>query len=303
MDDERHGGLAPLARLVRAERGRRRVRGERRHDRPAVAAALARLARRLDRRRGDGGRDQHVDRAAAREPDVPRLLVADPVADDALAGRPCGPPRSPRPRRPRRSRRRRSPRSGRRRSRAGRRPRAAAREPNVRTTTARPTPAPSAVQPASVSSSSCMRVSSGCQRSGRARSASWCGVSTARGGAASGAMQAERRRDARRMGDGGSPARGSLARPGEHLAQPLERGERAGRQEVVDEREGGLHPRGERLVARRRGQRVEPHEPVAVAPQPRGLGGDERRVAAVPAVATRRSRCRSSAASGAPTCG
>ena len=303
MDDERQRGLAPLARLVRAERGRRRVRGERRDDRPPVAAALARLARRLDRRGRDGGRDQHVDRAAAREPDVPRLLVADPVADDALAAVPCGRPRSPRPRRPRRSRRTRSPRSGRRRSRAGRRPRAAAPS---RTSGRRPRarrPAPSAVQPASVSSSSCMPVSSGCQRSGRARSASWCGVSTARGGRHVGRMQAERRRDARRMRDGGSPARGSLARPREHLAQPLERGERAGRQEVVDEREGGLHPRGERLVPRRRGQRVEPHEPVAVAPQARGLGGDERRVAAVPAVGHDDHDAAASAASGAPTCG
>ena len=34
---------------------------------------------------GTRGRDQHVDGPAAGEPHVPRLLVADPVADDALA--------------------------------------------------------------------------------------------------------------------------------------------------------------------------------------------------------------------------
>ena len=47
---------------------------------------------------------------------------------------------------------------------------------------------------------------------------------------------------------------------------------------------GGPHPAGQRLVAGRAGERVEPDEAVAVAPQPRGLGRDERRVAAVPAV-------------------
>ena len=68
------------------------------------------------------------------------------------------------------------------------------------------------------------------------------------------------------------------------LAEALERGDRAGRQEVVDVRVGGAHAAGERLVAGRAGQRVEPDEPMAVAAQARGLRGDERRVAAVPAV-------------------
>ena len=45
-----------------------------------------------------------------------------------------------------------------------------------------------------------------------------------------------------------------------------------------------LHAGRERLVAGRAGERVEPDEPVAVAPQAGRLGGDERRVAAVPAV-------------------
>ena len=288
------GGLAPLARLVRAERGRRRVRGQRRDDRPAVAAALARLAGGLDRRRRDGGRDQHVDRAAAREPDVPRLLVADPVADDALPTGLAGGPdllgrgaldaaagdgaRDPAvvgheqdgalgPRRASRT--------------SARRPRG-------------PTPAPSAVQPASVSSSSCIACPPACV-SGAGGPGPRPGAASRRRAAASAVRARQSPSDGvtrRRMGYGGSPARGSLARAREHLAQPLERGERPGRQEVVDERVGRLHPGRERLVAGRRGQRVEPHEPVAVAPQPGRLGGDERRVAAVPAVATRRSRRR-----------
>ena len=51
---------------------------------------------------------------------------------------------------------------------------------------------------------------------------------------------------------------------------------------------GGAHPAGERLVAGRAGQRVEPDQPMAVASQSGGLGGDERGVAAIPAVVTRR---------------
>ena len=43
-------------------------------------------------------------------------------------------------------------------------------------------------------------------------------------------------------------------------------------------------PAGQRLVAGRAGERIEPDEPVAVAPQAGRLGGDQRRVAAVPAV-------------------
>ncbi len=77
-----------------------------------------------------------------------------------------------------------------------------------------------------------------------------------------------------------------VARPdaAEDLAEPLERGDGPGRQEVVDVRVGGPHPAGQRLVAGRAGQWVEPDEAVAVAPEARGLGRDERRVAAVPAV-------------------
>ena len=73
-------GGAPLARLVAAER--------RRAARPAAAASRPRRRRhrrraRARRRLGRHGRlDEHVDRAAAGQPDVPRLLVADPVADD-----------------------------------------------------------------------------------------------------------------------------------------------------------------------------------------------------------------------------
>ena len=71
---------------------------------------------------------------------------------------------------------------------------------------------------------------------------------------------------------------------GEDLAEPLEARDGAGRQEVVDVREGGPHPAGQRLVAGRAGQRVEPDQPVAVAAQAGRLGRDERRIAAVPAV-------------------
>ena len=107
-----------------------------------------------------------------------------------------------------------------------------------------------------------------------------------------------------RRGAGGRPDPGRLGHPGEcrvrgrlappsrvgradaaqDLAEPLERRDGPGRQEVVDVRVGRAHPAGQRLVAGRAGQRVEPHEPMAVAPQPGRLGGDERRVAAVPAV-------------------
>ena len=71
--------------------------------------------------------DEHVDGAAAREAHVPRLLVADAVADHALRCRPRGPSRPPRTRRPPRSRRSRSPRGGRRPPRAARHPPAAGR--------------------------------------------------------------------------------------------------------------------------------------------------------------------------------
>ena len=78
----------PLPRLVRTDFGRRRVGGERRDDGGTVAARTERRRGRLDGRGGHRGLHQHVDRAAAGEPDVPRLLVADPVADDAgVAGR------------------------------------------------------------------------------------------------------------------------------------------------------------------------------------------------------------------------
>ena len=60
------------------------------------------------------------------------------------------------------------------------------------------------------------------------------------------------------------------------LAEALEAGHGPGGQEVVDVREGRAHPAGERLVAGRAGQRVEPDQPMAVAAQSRGLGRDER---------------------------
>ena len=90
---------------------------------------------------------------------------------------------------------------------------------------------------------------------------------------------------------------------GEDLAEPLEAGDRAGRQEVVDVREGGAHPGGERLVAGRAGERVEPDEAVAVAAEAGGLGRDERRIAAVPAVGDDDDDAATCAASAAPSAG
>ena len=59
-------------------------------DGRAVTAGTHGPAGRLDHD-GRGDRlDQHVDRAATGQADVPRLLVADPVADDpGVAGGPC----------------------------------------------------------------------------------------------------------------------------------------------------------------------------------------------------------------------
>ena len=62
---------------------RRRIGGERRDDRGAVSAGAERGSGRVDHRGRRGRLHEHIDRAAAREPDVPRLLVADAVADDA----------------------------------------------------------------------------------------------------------------------------------------------------------------------------------------------------------------------------
>ncbi len=225
---------------------------------------------------GSDGLDQHVDRAAAGEADVPRLLVADPVADDpgvagraraldllgrgaldaAAADRAGDPPVG--------------------RVRAGRRP------------------------PAAAPSRTCAR-----RRPGRAAAPSACQASERveqllhRSGLAVGRSMARRRRRAGAGVDGGPTwrrqrrVRGGLAAPprvagpdaAQDLAEPLEAGDRAGRQEVVDVRIGGAHPAGQRLVAGRAGQRVEPDQAMAVAAQAGRLGGDERRVAAVPAVA------------------
>ncbi len=68
------------------------------------------------------------------------------------------------------------------------------------------------------------------------------------------------------------------------LAEPLEARNRPRRQEVVDVREGRPHAPGERLVAGRAGQRVEPHQPVAVPPEPGRLGRDQGGIAAIPAI-------------------
>src|SRR6185503_20669370 len=158
--------------------------------------------------------------------------------------------------------------------------------PNVRITTARPLPTPAAVQSSSVSSSSFIGS---------------CLPSAERVGdiGVAGQIERSRGRDGRERPDRGArltPAgvgrsRGlaappDVARPdaGEDLAEALEAGDRPGRDEVVDVRHRRAHPTGERLVAGRAGERVQPDEPMAVPPEAGRLGGDEGRIAAVPAV-------------------
>ena len=85
VDDQDIRRLSARPGLRGAERRRRRVGGQRRHDGPPVAAALAGLAGGDHGGLGHARRDQHIDGAAAREADVPRLLVADPIADDPFA--------------------------------------------------------------------------------------------------------------------------------------------------------------------------------------------------------------------------
>src|SRR6185369_2270279 len=74
------------------------------------------------------------------------------------------------------------------------------------------------------------------------------------------------------------------ASTGQDLTEALEAGDRAGGEEVVDVWKGGTHTRSQRLVARGPRERVQPDEPVAVPPQASALDGDERGVAAVPAI-------------------
>ena len=70
----------------------------------------------------------------------------------------------------------------------------------------------------------------------------------------------------------------------EDLTEPFERCDRASRKEVVDVGVGRTHPAGERLVTGCPGERVQPDEAVAVAPQTGRLGCDERGVASIPAI-------------------
>ena len=76
-------GLA-WTRLVRPRDRGRGVRGEPCHDGPSPTPTIAGVTgSRLGSRR-NGGRDQHVDGPATGQAHVPRLLVADAVADHAL---------------------------------------------------------------------------------------------------------------------------------------------------------------------------------------------------------------------------
>ena len=68
------------------------------------------------------------------------------------------------------------------------------------------------------------------------------------------------------------------------LGQRLQRRDRVAREQPVDVRHRGLHAARQRLVARVGGERVEPHDAVGGAAQPRHLLAELLGVAAVPAV-------------------
>ena len=255
------------------------------HDPNSAGGASARQDRRdgdapvprtrLDRRR-QRRLDQHVDRAAARQPDVPRLLVADPVADDPrvavapgaldlLRRRALDAAAADRARDP--------PVVGAQEHGAFRPRRRAERPDDDR-------PAdPDAVAPPGFE-----RRQEFLHRSGRASVAGTWPGKTVRW-----RREVANRHSGARAGIGRGrrlPAPPDVARADarEDLAEALEAGDGAGRQEVVDVRERRPHPAGERLVAGRARERVEPDEPMAVAAEARRLGRDERRIAPVPAV-------------------
>ena len=236
--------------------------------------------RRRHRRGRDGGLHEHVDRAAAGQADVPRLLVADAVADDPgvpvraglldLLGRGALDATA--------AHRARDP--------------AVARVEQDGTLRSRRGPerpdddGPADVDPLPLPGLE--RVEELLHRMGLAVPRSVGSPPTTPGGAAPAAIAGLGRLghpgECRVGGRLAPPSRVGRAHAAQDLAEPLERGDGPGRQEVVDVRVGRAHPAGQRLVPGRAGQRVEPHEPMAVATQPGRLGGHDRGVAAVPAV-------------------
>ena len=267
---------------MRPECRGRRVRRERDHDGRAPACGTARRGHDL---RPDVRLDEHVDRAAAGEADVPRLLVADPVADDAadagaLARRDLlergaldaaarhdpGQPAV----------------GGHDEARAFR-PRRRAEGPDDDRAAERGAlrlPARTVSSSSRISSDpfACRR-RSGTAPTGRrraARAADWGGAPTRGSDGSRAAPPSRVRRTPRTRGRAASPAAGgrpgaAQAHPAEERPEPLERRDRSRRQEVVD-RTGTRRPsRGNRLVTGRARERVEPDEPMTVAPEARRL--------------------------------
>ncbi len=150
-------------------------------------------------------------------------------------------------------------------------------EPNVRTTTARPIPTPSRRQDSSVGSSSFIAAAAlpwpgrGPGRPSLAAPRSRIVTPARAPASAEAAASPPRRTSLERTPARISPRRSRLA--------TVPAGRKSSMYGI-----GRPHPAGERLVARRPGERVEPDEPVAVAAKARRLGRDERRIAAVPAV-------------------
>ena len=280
-------------------RGRRSAR-RRARRRPARGARTRPAARRREDRRDrdpprsraprhgcrrDDGLDENIDRPATGQPDVPRLLVADPVADhpavpvartrsiSSAAAPSTQPPLTEPAIRPSSARIRTAP-SGR------------GALPNVRTTTARPRrrPRPSS-RPASREVPASDRACSSAVSGRAAESVGSAGVRPAAAGACPdrrarlaaagiGARPPPRRRAGCRSVR--IPARISPSRSRLATVPPATKSSMYGM--------AARMPAGERLVAGRAGQRVEPDEPVAVPPEAGRLGRDEGRVAAVPAV-------------------
>ena len=280
LDGQRGLRRGARSRLVRTEVGRRRVPGERRDDGGAMPTGPQRLDRGRDRGGRDDGLHEDIDRAATGQAHVPGLLVADAVADHPgvpvraglldLLGR--GALHATAAHRARDAAVARVQQDGTLRSRRG-----PERSNDDGPADVDPLPLPALEGFEEL-----------LHRMGLAVPRSVGSPPTTPG----------------RCGAGGHPGLGRLGHSGEcrvsgrlappsrvgrthatqDLAKPLERGDGPGRQEVVDVRVGRPHPAGQRLVPGRPGQRVEPHQSMAVATKPGCLGCHDRRVAAVPAV-------------------
>ena len=275
-NDQLGRGRCAVAGLMLPELGRRRIRREWRDDRGPMSTGAHRPACRLDH---DGRRDglhEHVDRAAAGKADVPGFLVADAIADDTgVAGRTCSVDLLGR-----------GALDAAATDRAGD---AAVVAYKHRTLGSRRGPkgpnddgAADRLARRAVLPPCRERVEQFLHRSGLGADGV-DGLTTDDGGWS------------RRRSDPADPAtprvrrlapRVGCRRPGRHPGSRRAARARdgAGRQEVVDVRIGRAHAAGERLVAGRAGQRVEPDQPVAVPPESGRLGCEECRVAAVPAI-------------------